>query len=121
MDLQDKRLQKILELIFKLCDSHKELKPNHIISYLNDESCISLISELTNEEILTYGMENREDILRDCIKQIKTNNIKLKRQNIQAKIKDAQLQNNAEYLNRLIEEFDILMKERGKLNEEVRN
>lgn len=122
-DLQDKRLQKILEIVLGLYNSYTQLKPHQILSYIEEDSSKSLICELTNEETLIYNPESREKILYDCIKRIQSNSINLKCQNIQSKLKAAQLAGNVEYINRLKEEFNLLIqtKKRGKINEEVRN
>ena len=120
-DLQDIRLQKILKLAFSLSDSYQELKPNQIINYLDDENCINLISELTSDETLICNVDDRTKIIHDCIKQIKNNCDKIKRQDIQAKIKEAQSKEDLVGVNRLLKEFDILIKKRSQINEEIRN
>lgn len=120
-DLQDKRLQKILELVFRLYDSCTQIKPNQIISFLDDENCINLISELTSEETLICEAENRDSILQDCIKRVRYNSINLKCQNLHTKIKNAQSEGDSECMNKLMEEFNILMKERGRFNEKIGN
>jgi DNA primase len=120
-DLQDKRLQKILELVFNLNDSCAHLKPNQIISHLDDEKCINLISELSNEETLSFENKDKEIILNDCIKRIKSNSINLRCQNLQERIKTAQLDKNSELISELMKEFNFLIKERGKINEKNRN
>ncbi|MDD5005669.1 MAG: DNA primase [Candidatus Omnitrophica bacterium] len=120
-DLQDKRLQKILALVFKLYDSYSELKPNQIINYLDDENCIKLISELTSEEILNYETVNRDNILQGCIKEIKNGNIKMRCQILQTKIQEAESQKDNEGINKLKEELNTLNKKRGRLNEKNRN
>lgn len=120
-DLQDKRLEKILELVFRLYDSYAQIKPNQIISYLDDENCINLISELTSEETLICEAENRDNIIEDCIKRIRLNSINLKCQNLHTKIKNAQSEGDSECMNKLMKEFNILMKERGKFNEKIGN
>lgn len=120
-ELQDGRLQKILELVFNLDETHAQLKPNQIINYLEDERSISLISELTNEETLVFKSEDRNNILLDCIKRIKTNSINNQCQNLQLKIKDAQSSGDSECVNRLMNEFNLLIKKRGKINEKIGN
>jgi len=120
-DLQDKRLQKILELVFSLGESETKLKPNQIISYLDDEKSVKIISELTSEETLTFKSEDRNAILQDCIKRIQSNSINLKCQNMHTKIKDAQTSGDSAGVNRLMEEFNLLIKKRGKINEKIGN
>jgi DNA primase len=121
-DLQDKRLQKILELVFQLYDSYKNLKPNQIINYLDDSECSRLISELSSEETLTCEMGDRENIIKDCLKQIESNNAKLKCHSLQIQIKNAEEKGDIEQVNKLISEFNKLVKKKGKLNnEEIRN
>ena len=120
-DLQDLRLQKILALIFNLHDSQPQLKPNQIINYLEDEKSINLISELTSEETLAFKSEDRNNILTDCIKRIKTNSINLQCQNLHSRIKDAQSSGDIECVNRLMNEFNLLIKKRGRINEKIGN
>ncbi|MBL7197114.1 MAG: DNA primase [Candidatus Omnitrophica bacterium] len=120
-DLQDKRLQKILELVFSLFDSYAQLKPNQIINYLDDEKCINLVSELTSEETLVCKTEDRDNVLQDCIKRIKSNSINLQCQNLHTRIKNAQSSGDAECVNTLMKEFNLLIKKRGKINEKIGN
>lgn len=120
-DLQDRRLQKILGLVFNLYDSYKQIKPNQIINYLDDEDSISLVSELANEETLSFDIKKRDSIFNDCIKRIKSNTINLRCQDLHSKIKEAQSEGDAQSLKKLMEEFNLLIKERGKNNEKVRN
>jgi DNA primase len=121
-DLQDKRLQKILELAFQLHDSYKNLKPNQIINYLDDNECSRLISELSSEETLTCETDDRENIIKDCLRQIESNNAKLKCHSLQIQIKNAEEKGDTEQVNRLISEFNKLVKKKGKPNnEEIRN
>ncbi|MDD5617483.1 MAG: DNA primase [Candidatus Omnitrophica bacterium] len=122
-DLQDKRLQKILALAFELYNNYQQIKPNQIISYLDDDKeCINLISELSSEETLICETNNRENIVKDCLKQIELNNAKLRCQYLQTQIKSAEEKGDSESMRKLVKEFDILMKRKGKPhNEEIRN
>ncbi|MDD5291970.1 MAG: hypothetical protein PHY46_02130, partial [Candidatus Omnitrophica bacterium] len=121
-DLQDKRLQKILDLAFNLYESHQQLKPNQIINYLDDQECIDLISELSSEETLICELNNRENIIKDCLRRIESSNAELRLKNLQSQIKNAEEKGNPESLDKLRNEFNILMKKKGKSgNEEIRN
>jgi len=121
-DLQDERLQKILELVFSLNDTYSHLKPHQIINYLEDPNCKNLISELVSDETLYYDNDSRDNILQDCIKRIKINSNRLKCQNLHIRIKNAQSKEDIENVNRLKEEFNMLIKkERGNFNEKVGN
>ena len=120
-DLQDERLQKILELVFSLSDTYSHLKPHQIINYLEDPNSKNLISELASDETLYYDNDSRGNILQDCIKRIKNNSNRLKCQDLHTRIKDAQSKEDIENVNRLKEEFNVLIKKRGNFNEKVGN
>jgi len=120
--LQDKRLQKILELSFQLYESYQDIKPNQIINYLDDKECSRLISELSSEETLVFETNDRENIIKDCLKQIESNNAKLKCQNLQIQIRSAEEEGDLVSVDKLKKEFNILIKMKGKpSNEEIRN
>jgi len=120
--LQDKRLQKILDLVFNLYESCQQIKPNQIINYLDDKQCVALISELSSEETFICELNNRENAIKDCLNRIELNSSGLKLKNLQSQIKSAEEKGDSELLNKLRNEFNTLMKKKGKsINEEVRN
>jgi len=120
-ELQDARLRKILALAFKLYDTHPQFKPNQLITYIEDENCVNLISCLTSDETLACATEQRNDIVIDCIKRIKSNNINNACKNIQEKIKNSQKDGDLKCVDSLMTEFNLLIKQRRELNEEIRN
>jgi len=120
-ELQDELLRNILKIIFDLDNKHNQIKPNQLISYLDDDISTRIISQLSSEDTLAYENKNREILLQDCIKRIKSNSILLACQNLQEEISSAQKEGNSQSLNRLMKEFNTLIKKRSLLHEKSKH
>jgi polyhydroxyalkanoate synthesis regulator phasin len=55
--------------------------------------------------------EHKEKVVDDCIKRLKSQRLKQRRQHLHEQIKQAQGSGDEKKLNRLIEEFDQLIKQ----------
>lgn len=107
-DFEDERACRIVSIMFELVRQGRSIKPNHLINYLEDEE---LISEVICESELLPQMpeENKENIIEDCIRRIKSKNLRLKKQNLHEQIKQAQAQGDQARLQKLLEEFHCLI------------
>jgi DNA primase len=109
-DFQDERIARIVSLMFDLIDQGKNIEPNKLINYLDDETMAQVICESTL--LPEISSPNKENIIDDCIKRIKSERLKLKKQRLHEEIKKAQTLRDEEQLRILMERFHGLIKGR---------
>jgi replicative DNA helicase len=109
-DFQDERVSRIVSLMFELLDEGKNVEPSNLINYLNDETVSQVICESTL--LPEIPSENKEYIVNDCIRRIKSQRLRLKKQRLHEQIKVAQELKDEKQLHRLMHEFHALIKER---------
>jgi len=109
-DFRDERICRIVSVMFDLVKQGKEVKPQTLINHLED-NISSLICE---PEFLPEGLslEHKERMADDCLKRIKDDKKKLKRESLHEEIKAAQHAGDEVKLNSLIKEFHFLIKKR---------
>jgi len=110
-DFLNEHASRIVSLMFDLADQGKEIAPHILIHHFGEEE----VSRLVCESIFlpeTLTVEHKEKVVDDCIKRIKEDRSKLKKQLLHDQIKVAQGLGDEEKLNRLIEEFHELTKKR---------
>jgi DNA primase len=107
-DFQDERASRIVSIMFDLIEQGKNIEPSNIMNYLDDESVLQVICESTF--LPEVSNEHREKIIDDCIKRLKSERLRLKKQDLHDQIKMAQHLGDEEKLQRLIHEFDRLIK-----------
>ena len=110
-DFLNSHASRIVSLMFDLADQGKEIGPHVLMHHLGEEE----ISRLVCESVFmpdTLSEEHRERVVDDCIKRIKEDRAKLRKQALHDEIKIAQGLGDEEKLNRLIEEFHELIKKR---------
>jgi len=118
-DFQDERTARIVSLMFDLIEQGKNIEPNKLINYLNDESTSQIICESTL--LPQISSENKENVINDCIQRLKNERLRIKKEHLHEQIKTAEGLGEEEKLNRLMQEFHCLIKERqDKINEEER-
>lgn len=107
-DFQDERISKIVALMFNLMEEGKHIEPHFLINCMQDE----LTSQVICESIfLPDNLEaQKERIVEDCIKRVKKDRLRVKKDILHNQIKAAQGQGDEESLNRLLEEFHSLLK-----------
>jgi DNA primase len=105
---QDPRIKKIFELIFNLSHEGKSLAPNQLLSRLDDESLCRIVSEVcsSNAEPDPEGQNLFDDCISRLIKERQKTQLKL----LQNQIKEAQSDKNESELNRLIKDYNDLIK-----------
>ena len=109
-DFRDERTSRIVSIMFDLLEQGKSIEPNLLMNYLSEED----VSQVVCESMFLPEMatQNREKAIDDCIQRIKSEKIKLKRQDLHDQIKIAQKSGDEEKLHRLVEEFHYLIKKR---------
>ena len=115
-DFENPELKKIVALIFKLIAENKPFGPSQIINYLKEDKTARLISELSAGPIIAGydnsagdGLLDKRRLVADCIKKIKTKNLRRTRLSLQRKIKMAEDKRNVKEQMRLLNEFQNLM------------
>lgn len=109
-DFQDERFSRIVSVMFDLLEQGRPIESNTIINNFDDQELSGIICEsLFMPEV---GSQEREKIVDDCIRRLKSDKIKLRRQLLHDQIKLAQEQGDEERINSLMEEFQLLIKAR---------
>ncbi len=109
-DFKDERISRIVSVMFSLIEQGKEVRPQSLINHLEDD-----ISQLISEsDFLPEGMslEHKEKLVDDCLKRLKDDKAKVRRERLHQEIKVAQHSGEEEKLNKLIEEFHTLIKKK---------
>ena len=118
-DFQDERTARIVSLMFDLIEQGKNIEPNKLINYLDDESSSQIICESTL--LPQIPSQNKENVVNDCIMRLKNDRVRTKKLHLHEQIKTAEGLGDEENLHRLMQEFHCLIKERqDKTNEEKR-
>lgn len=109
-DFQDERASRILSIMLELVEQGKNIEPSNLINYLDDDS----ISQVICESALTPRIpcEDKEKIVQDCIQRLKKGKARLKKERLHEEIKIAQQSGDPDKVNRLVEEFQLLIKEK---------
>ncbi|MFH1458511.1 MAG: DNA primase [Candidatus Omnitrophota bacterium] len=110
-DFQDERACRIVSILFDLIGQGKTVDPASLINHLDDE----LASQVICESMFlpeTLSQDQKEAVVADCVRRLKSKKSRLKRELLHGQIKAAQQTGDEEELGRLIEEFDYLIKQR---------
>ncbi|MCX5712525.1 MAG: toprim domain-containing protein [Candidatus Omnitrophica bacterium] len=107
-DFQDKNISKVVSVMFELSQQGKQLEISSLVNYLQDENINQFICESAFEPELSSS--DREKIVEDCVKRLKNEKMRSKRQQLHEQIKDAQHCGDEEKLNCLMREFNDLIK-----------
>jgi DNA primase len=110
-DFQDEKTSRIVSIMFDLVEQGKKVEPAALMNYLEDEDASQLVCEsmFLPEDL---SVEHKERVINDCIKRLKNERLRLKKQNLCDQIKTAQQIGDEERLNRLMEEFHYLIKQK---------
>jgi len=112
-DFKDEHASRIVSLMFDLADQGKEVGPHILMNHFAQDD----VSRLVCESVFmpeSPSEEHKERVIADCIKRIKEERMRLKKQVLHDQIKVAQSLGDEEKLNRLIEEFHGLLKKEVK-------
>jgi DNA primase len=109
-DFRDERASRIVSVMFDLLEQGKNIEPNLLMNYFSEEDISSVVCE--SVFLPEVSSQNKEKVIDDCIKRLRTEKIKFKKQHLHDQIKVAQESRDEEKLNRLVEEFHDLTKKR---------
>ena len=107
-DFQDEKISRIVSLLFDLVGEGKHIDPRSVVNYLEDESSIKMVCESAFS--FEYPQDQKEKVVDDCIQRLKHQKLKNKKQVLHEAIKSAQSAGDQEELQRLVQEFDELIK-----------
>lgn len=107
-DFTDERVCRIVSAMLKLVEDGKEVKPQILMNHLEDEFSTLICDPGSLPEGLP--LEHKEKMVDDCLKRMKEEKIKFKRQALHEAIKAAQHAKDEKKLNTLLEEFHLLIK-----------
>lgn len=109
-DFQDERISRIVSIMFDLIEQGKVVEPHKLINHFGAEDISQVICESTFLPEVSGG--DKERILDDCIRRLKSERLKFRRQQLHDQIKTAQALGEEEKLNRLVQQFHELIKKR---------
>jgi DNA primase len=107
-DFADTRTAKIVSLMHDLVSQGKNIEPSVLMNYFSEDDASSLVCETMFMPALT-GQE-REKAVNDCIRRIKVQRLKSRREHLHIQIKSAQSLGDQQKLDSLIQEFHNLIK-----------
>ena len=116
-DFMEEKLRKIVQFIFDFFTQGRECKPNILMNYLGDEEAINIIAELATLEI--HNCPNKEKLISDCVKRLKRDKIVYRCQELHRQIQSAQTSGNHEIVQKLILEYNTLIKQRSQVHGET--
>lgn len=107
-DFQDTRTAKVVSIMLDLFSRGKNIAPSLLLNYFSEEDAEKLVCESIFMPELSE--EDREKALNDCIRRIKVERLKSRRERLHTQIKSAQSSGDEERLSGLIREFHDLIK-----------
>jgi DNA primase len=110
-DFVSDKLRKIVAFIFDFFEQGKNLKPNVLMHYLDDDDAINIIAELAALDI--HNCPQKDKLIEDCVRRLKRDKILHLCQEMQHRIQEAQSSGNEEALRHLVLEYNDLIKQRS--------
>ncbi|HNX81280.1 MAG TPA: DNA primase [Candidatus Omnitrophota bacterium] len=107
-EFQDERISQIVSKLFDFVEQGKLIEPSSLIHYFDDECTMKFICESAIPS--DVAMLDKEKVVDDCIRRLKTKNRQKRKISLQEKIKSAQDEGKDDELSRLMQEFDELLK-----------
>ncbi|TAM36030.1 DNA primase [bacterium] len=107
-DFQDTRTAKVVSTMLDLFSRGKNIAPSLLLNYFSEDDASSLLCE--SMFMPELAEEEREKALNDCIRRIKVERLKSKRERLHTQIKSAQNSGDEKRLSGLIREFHDLIK-----------
>jgi DNA primase len=108
-DFQDERTSKIVSILFDLVEQGKNVEPSKLISHFADDSITQIICESTL--LPDIALDNKEEVLCDCIQRLKKEKMKVKKQRLHEEIRAVQDLGDEPRLKGLMQDFHRLVKE----------
>jgi DNA primase len=108
-DFQDKMISKIVKTMFELSTEGKNCSAGNLLNHLGAVDLTHIVCESTFMPEVS-GNE-KEKVIDDCIMRLKKNKKLINRKKLQEAIKHAEISGNEEELNKLKNEFNLLIKQ----------
>ena len=109
---EDARIARIVSMCFNLVEEGKNISASVLMNgLLKDEEIAQVVCESMFLPV-DSSMEHKERIVDDCVQRIKTERLRLRRVHLHQQINEAQNTGDENQLQRLIKEFDSLIKKR---------
>lgn len=109
-DFYSAEARALIAKIFELFDRNDDITPARLMSCLEDQSVIQVLTSLTTEDYIFVGDKNR--IHRDCLKRIQEDRLKRNRQDILKRMEEAQLSGDELQMENLTHQFNQLINKR---------
>ncbi|MDD3274874.1 MAG: DNA primase [Candidatus Omnitrophica bacterium] len=107
-DFLDERTSRIVSVIQELALKGKRIEPSILMNYFGEEEASQLLCETMFMPPL--GEQEKEKAVSDCIARIKIQRLRLRREDLHLRIKNAQSSGDEKELSSLIHEFHNLIK-----------
>ena len=104
-DFRDQRIKKIIERSFVLIDEDKQPTAARLIHYIGDEKMSQFICHLLTE---VENIVDREKTIEDCIRWIKVDNLRHRKEELAYQIKEAEKSGNDKEVMALVKKFNNL-------------
>jgi DNA primase len=118
-DFVEEKLRKIVAFIFDFFCQGKTCKPSVLVSCLDDDEAIGIISELATLDI--HDCTDREKLIADCVHRLKRDKVLNQCRELHHRIEEAQKTGTHEDVGTLIKEYDRLIKQRSSFHGETRS
>jgi len=118
-DFVEEKLRRIVQFIFDFFSQGRDCKPNILMNYLDDEEAINIISELAALDI--HDCPDKEKLILDCVKRLKRDKLAYRCKQLHKEIQTAQSSGNSEILNKLMLEYNTLIKQRSQFHGKICN
>lgn len=111
-DFHDEKTSKLVSVLFDLFGQGKDIDPSNLINYFDDDESMRFICEssISSEETT----ENRDRVLEDCIRRLKSRRLSLMREQLQNEIKFAEKNKDYDKLDKLTREVQASYKNHKK-------
>jgi len=110
-DFQDERASRIASIMFDLLEQGKHIEPSLLINHLPEDDISQFVCESMFSS-LDLAQQDKEKVVDDCIQRMKSERLNLKKHQLHEEIRLAQHAGDQERLDKLMQEFDYLVKKR---------
>lgn len=109
-DFQDARISRIVSIMFDLIEEGKNISTSVLMNdLLKDEEIAQVVCESMFLPV-DSTMEHKERVVDDCVQRIKAERLRLRKMHLHQQINEAQNTGDENQLQRLIKEYDSLIK-----------
>ncbi len=111
---QDERTAKIVAAMFERAEQGKGTDAAHLIHRFPEDDIAHIVCESVFGENEDVSADHKERVVEDCIRQLKSRRLKLEKEYLHERIKEAQRSGDDGSLRQLMEEFHSLIKTQSK-------